>query len=257
MRFACTPPIGLTVKSTGVDCEGMADFTNCLAPVPTAHRTDRFASAMRRPYRDAMSVAPDPRANQKQRTRTAIVEAAIALLRAGAPPTVPEAAAAAKVSRATAYRYFPTQEALLVEAAAHGPVDSIERAVAEDDSPDPRARLRRLEAAFNDVVAAEEPAMRLALRAYLDAWFAGRERGDAAPEVREGRRLRWLATALEPAKLPARDARRLQAALALTMGIEARLVMKDVCRLDDREARAVLRWTQAAILDAALPGPNG
>lgn len=203
-----------------------------------------------------MNVAPphDPRANQKQRTRTAIIEAAIALLRTGARPTVADAATAAKVSRATAYRYFPTQELLLVEAAAHRPVDSIEAALGQDDAPDPRGRLRRLEAAFNDVVASEEPAMRLALRAYLDAWFAGRERGETAPEVREGRRMRWLATALAPAKLPARERKRLQAALALTMGIEARLVMKDVCRLDDREARAVLRWTQAAILDAALGG---
>ena len=57
----------------------------------------------RSPYRDL-------RANQKERTRAALVDAAKALVRAGAPPTVAEAAERARVSRATAYRYFPTQD---------------------------------------------------------------------------------------------------------------------------------------------------
>ena len=55
------------------------------------------------------------RVNQKARTRAAIVDAAQALRSASGRPTVAEAADAAKVSRATAYRYFPTQEALQVE----------------------------------------------------------------------------------------------------------------------------------------------
>jgi AcrR family transcriptional regulator len=63
----------------------------------------------------------DRRANQKSRTRAALVEAAARLLRDG-PPTVAEAADAARISRATAYRYFPTQEALLVEVADLAPV---------------------------------------------------------------------------------------------------------------------------------------
>jgi AcrR family transcriptional regulator len=55
------------------------------------------------------------RANQKARTRAAIVDAAEALRAENGVPTVAEAADAARVSRATAYRYFPTQEALQVE----------------------------------------------------------------------------------------------------------------------------------------------
>lgn len=200
----------------------------------------------------------DPRAHQKQRTRAAIVEAAIALLRTGARPSVADAAAAAKVSRATAYRYFPTQEALLVEAAAIGPVDAIEQML-ESQSNDPRTRLLELHASFNDIVAKEESAMRMALRAYLDAWFAAREQGVAAPDVREGRRARWISTALSPVldNLSEQERRRLEAALALTMGIEPLLVMKDVCRLDDAEARVVLRWAAEALLDAALPVQQG
>jgi len=205
-----------------------------------------------------MSVSPDhdPRANQKHRTRSAIVDAAITLLRKGTRPTVTEAATVAKVSRATAYRYFPTQESLLVEAAAIGPVDVIEQLLDSQTEPDGAARLLQLQAAFNELVVTEESAMRLALRAYLDAWFAAREHGETMPDVREGRRTRWIATALgaELRALPADLRRNLQAALALTLGIESLIVMKDVCRLSDEEARAALRWMADTLLGAALGG---
>jgi hypothetical protein len=54
---------------------------------------------------------------------------------------------------------------------------------------------------------------------------------------------------------------RLRAALSLTLGSEALLVMKDVCRLDDREGLEVLRWAAVALLRAGLEeirqgGPN-
>jgi AcrR family transcriptional regulator len=194
----------------------------------------------------------DPRGNQKQRTRAAIVDAAIQLLRAGRRPSVAEAAAAAKVSRATAYRYFLTQEALLAEAAVMGPVESVEQML-EDQTGEPRARLLDLQAAFNAIVVREESAMRMALRTYLDAWFAARERGEDMPDIREGRRTRWIATALAPLLdgLPESERRRLAAALALTMGVEPLLVMKDVCGLGDEEARSVLRWVAQTLVGAA------
>ena len=79
----------------------------------------------------------DPRANQKARTRAAIVEAAQRLKRQGETPTIAEAAAHAGVSRATAYRYFPTQEALDVELAdvspAVAPVEALVESFATDD----------------------------------------------------------------------------------------------------------------------------
>jgi len=125
----------------------------------------------------------------------------------------------------------------------------------EDHSGDPRPRPLALQASFNDIAVKEESAMRMALRAYVDAWFAAREQGEEAPDVREGRRTRWIATALEPAldDLPGKQRERLQAALALTMGIEPMLVMKDVCRLGDEEARSMLQWAAEALFDAALP----
>ena len=206
---------------------------------------------------DVSRQAYDPRANQKARTRAALVAAAAELLRRGAaPPTVAEAAEAAKVSRATAYRYFPTQEALLVEVAALGPMMApVEAALAAlPPGGDAEVRLLRLLDAFNPAVFADQAPMRTALRVYLDSWFERRRAGEESPPVREGRRTRWLDEALEPVwrGMPARQWRRLRAALSLTLGSEALVVMKDVCRLEDEEALAVLRWAAAALLRTGL-----
>lgn len=198
--------------------------------------------------------AYDPRANQKQRTRTALVDAALRLLRAGKRPTVAEAAEEAKVSRATAYRYFPTQESLLVEAAFTPAIASVDQLFEGETSADPEERLLKLLDRFNPIVLAEEGSMRTALRAYLDAWFQNRQQGDDSAQVREGRRVRWLEAALEPVlpQLTEAEQARLRSALALTLGIEPVLVMKDVCRIDDDEALSVLRWTAQALLRQAL-----
>ena len=60
----------------------------------------------------------------------------------GTPPTVAEAAEEAKVSRATAYRYFPTQEALLIEIASLTPlVKPVEKALDELSTDDVEAWL--------------------------------------------------------------------------------------------------------------------
>ena len=56
------------------------------------------------------------RANQKRRTRMAIVQACREIIRSGSPVTMPEVARAALVSEATAYRYFPDLPALLDQA---------------------------------------------------------------------------------------------------------------------------------------------
>jgi hypothetical protein len=65
--------------------------------------------------------------------------------------------------------------------------------------------------------------------------------------------MRWLDTVLEPLDgLPEEHRQRLRAALALTVGGDSFVVMKDVCRLEDDEALAVLRWTAIALLRAAL-----
>ena len=61
--------------------------------------------------------APEPRRpSARERTRRLLSEAARELLRTGGPLTVQAAADLAGVSRATAYRYFPNNDSVLVHA---------------------------------------------------------------------------------------------------------------------------------------------
>ena len=197
----------------------------------------------------------DPRANQKARTREAIVEAARQLHRQGITPTVAQAAEQARVSRATAYRYFPTQEDLNIEVTDVTPkLVEVEKLVGSLTTEDVERRLLLLLDTFGQIVLAEEGQFRTALRVYHDTWIRShRNGGNNAPTVREGRRMRWLDKVLEPLHdLPEEQKQRLRAALALTMGPDSMAIMKDVCRLEDHEALAVLRWAATVLLRAGL-----
>ncbi|MGI8548966.1 MAG: TetR family transcriptional regulator, partial [Gemmatimonadaceae bacterium] len=66
---------------------------------------------------DEVSGKQTGRERQRGRTRKALLTAAAALIAQGRTPSVTEVADAAEVSRRTAYRYFPTPDQLLVEAA--------------------------------------------------------------------------------------------------------------------------------------------
>jgi AcrR family transcriptional regulator len=206
-----------------------------------------------------MAEPHDPRANQKQRTRAAIVEAATRLMRSGAAPSVADAAEEAKVSRATAYRYFPTPEALHIEVAgvtpAYAPVEQWVQALKGGEVEE---RLIGFLEKFNAIAFTDEAQMRMALKVYLDTWFANRGNDGQSPPVREGRRMRWLERVLEPARRDMTKPRwqRLQAALSLTMGTESMVIMKDVCRLNDEEAKEVLLWAAQALLRAGLAEPE-
>jgi len=90
---------------------------------------------------------PGGRPNQRQRTRKDLLDAAVRLSRAGGRPSLEEVAEAAMVSRATAYRYFPSIEALLVEAALDVAMPD-ETFFANDASADAAARVLREMASF-------------------------------------------------------------------------------------------------------------
>jgi AcrR family transcriptional regulator len=173
-------------------------------------------------------------------------------------PSVAQAATVAGVSRATAYRYFPTQEALELEIADIGPdVAATEDALAELSTDDVEQRLLTLLDVFNPLALLKEPHFRRALWVYQDTWLRSHRNGEETPAVREGRRIRWLDQVLEPLEtMPDDRKQRLRAALALTLGADSVVVMKDVCSLDDDETLDVLRWTATAILRAALAEPD-
>jgi AcrR family transcriptional regulator len=212
-------------------------------------------------YHDGMQVprqgasAETGRVNQKRRTRAAVVAAAKQLLDEGITPTVPQAAEVALVSRTTAYRYFPTQESLLLEVAVNVDVDDIEELVARPVAgEDAASRVVQVLQLLNRHVLAEEVRYRTMLRVYLDQWLAAVAEGDTTPVIREGRRHRWFGTSLAPLRdtITAAELDRLIAALSLLAGTEAIAVLRDICQLEPEDALAVTDWAARVLLDAAL-----
>lgn len=186
------------------------------------------------------------RRHQKARTREALVRAARELVRKGVSPTVEEAAAAASISRATAYRYFPNREALLV--AAHPEVEA--PTLLGADPPDGvEARLDLVVTGLARIFLDCEDSYRNMLRLSLEKDSPGREL-----VLRKGRRFLWIEDALEPVRdrLPDDRFARLVHAISVTIGIEALVTLIDLCGLAREDAVEVMRWSAAALLRSAL-----
>jgi AcrR family transcriptional regulator len=191
------------------------------------------------------------RPNQKTRTRKDLLQAASRLMKQGRTPTLEEVAEEALVSRATAYRYFPTVEALLVEAAVDVAVPEPQAVFRDEASRDPVARLQRVETALNDMIIANEPLLRAMLAHTIQQGIQADENGKLPR--RQNRRTPLIEAALAPARdqLKPGTLKVLTRALALIMGTEATIVVKDVLQLDDAEAQKVKRWAIRALVDAA------
>jgi AcrR family transcriptional regulator len=193
--------------------------------------------------------------NQRNRTRAAIIEAATALLREGRPPTVAEAAERALVSRATAYRYFPTQESLLLDVVnVEALMKPVEDLVASFPTDDAAQRLAALVRTMTPAMLSDEVLIRTGERIYMDTWLANQPEGNHTP-VRAGRRMRYIDEALRPLgeRLGEPARKRLRCALALALGTEALIAMKDSAGLDDdEEIVATLEWAAGALLRTAL-----
>ena len=199
-----------------------------------------------------MESQPRERVNQKKRTRQALVEAARRLLEEGVTPTVADVADEALVSRATAYRYFPSQEHLLLEVVLERSIDEIDRSVqAAASSGDAATRLDGLVSAIHDEVSANEAGFRTLL--HLSVAQPPSDEPTVAT-IRGERRLHWIEQALAPiaGELDAESQRRLTSAVALCVGAEALVVMRDLCGLTTQEAKETLLWAAQALLSRAL-----
>jgi AcrR family transcriptional regulator len=205
--------------------------------------------------RQELAAESPGRVKQKQRTRSAIIAAARAIVERGETPTVSQAANDALVSRTTAYRYFPTQESLLLELSVSIDIREVEDLVARPlDGTRPKDRLLEFVDLFNRHALANERLYRTGTRHYMDMWLAANRAGDDHPYTREGRRAQMIAEILEPlrATVPKDQLGRVEAAPCLVAGGEAIQVLRDICRLDADDALAITHWAADAILTAGL-----
>lgn len=193
-----------------------------------------------------------PETGVRARTRRLLLDTAMGLMQSGLVPSVTEVAEAAEVSRATAYRYFPTQAALVqatVDAALEPVLDW------RSDLPDAQARVEALLAFAYPRLDEYEATLRAALLQSMDQWSRRRAGtlGEEA-EILRGNRREVLARALAPIRERIGPAAfdRLRQALSLVFGTEAFIVLKDIWGLDGEHARDVALWSAQALVRAAI-----
>ncbi len=198
----------------------------------------------------AQEVAPAGR-GPRARMQRHMLAAAIRLMQDGFIPSVSDVAEAAEVSRATAYRYFPSQAAMVqaVVDEALGPILEW-----HSDSERSEERVAELLGFAFPRMLEYEATHRAALAQALDQW-ARRQAGTLGGEARivRGNRRVLLHDALAPLRreLGARTFDKLAQSLSLIFGIEAIIVLKDIWGLEDREVRRVAIWAAGALVQAA------
>jgi AcrR family transcriptional regulator len=192
------------------------------------------------------------RVNQRNRTRKAIVDAAMTLLAGGETPSVDAVAKAAEVSRRTVYMYFPTLDQLLLDATAGVLArQAADSRLPPDRSDDVESRVERLARSVQGMSPELERLGRSLIRLTVET--GGREGARAAP-LRGYRRVEWIEHALEPVRkqLDARRYERLVSALAMVIGWEALIVQRDIRGLSPAACEELSAWAARALLRATL-----
>ena len=196
------------------------------------------------------------RANQKARTRKAIVQACRELTCSGAEITMPQVARLALVSEATAYRYFPDLLSLLTEALEGLWPPAAQALAPVAGSADPVERVAFACDYLMRGVLAYQGAVRAMISHTIVAAAGGRDR----PGVRFGLIDSALAPFEEgPVSLAPAAMTALKQDLAIVVSAEALFTLTDLCGLTPDDAiasavRAASTLTGAAFTGAAYTG---
>jgi AcrR family transcriptional regulator len=207
---------------------------------------------MARPRLRISEAPAPPERGVRASTFQLLLDTAMALIRSeGRVPSVAAMAQQAKVSRATAYRYFANRSVLATAVidSSLGPVRKL-----SDDGLAGRERLHQLFKKTFPRFKEFEAQLRAAAQLSLEHW--AQERAGLLDEepYRRGHRIGILEHAIAPlaADLPPAVRDRLHRALSVVYGIEPYVVLKDIWGLPDREVDRIALWMADALVDAAL-----
>ena len=192
-----------------------------------------------------------PLSNVSARMRATLLETAVEMVNQGRLPSVTELAYEAGVSRATAYRHFPTRARLIADLTdfSLGPVrswvsgyeDGVDRVMELFENTFPR---------FKEY----ETQLRAALVVSLEHQLLAQAGALKEDQYKRGFRRNLLIEAAKPLKatLGKRRFDRLIRALSLIYGIESYVVFKDIWDASTAETEATARWMAMALLKQAL-----
>ena len=193
-----------------------------------------------------------PERGVKAATFRLLLDTAMNIIRqSGHIPSVAEVAVRSNVSRATAYRYFPSRSALVTAVidSSLGPVR-----ILASDNPSGRERVHELFVQTFPRFKEFEAQLRAAAQLSLEQWALERAGLLEEEPYRRGHRVRILQHAIEPLAplMTAATRDRLHRALSVVYGIEPYVILKDIWGLPDREVERVALWMADALIDAAL-----
>jgi AcrR family transcriptional regulator len=205
-----------------------------------------------RPTPSRASLAPAGRPAQRRRTRKAIVDAAIQLIADGHTPSIDEIAHAAEVSRRTIYMHFATLDQLLIDATAGALSNAMIDAALEQvaDSDDPAVRVEALARTMLELAPTALPLGRQLIRLTVTA----AENQQADSPKRGYRRIEWIERAIQPLRerLDDEQFERLVSALAIVVGWEAMVVLRDIRGLDPDKETKTVTWVARTLVDTML-----
>lgn len=193
-------------------------------------------------------VKTEGRSNQKRRTRQALIDAALAFRDEGRNPTFAEVAERALVSRATAYRYFSSVEALISETATERGLLPLERIWRSGD--DPADGIARAAREMMKLLLDDEVGLHMMERSFMAVWL---ENDPSARPPRPGRRMKYIEPIVESLKseLAPSARRRLAHALSMVMGSEAALAIRDIGGASVDEAITAAAWAAQTLVNQA------
>lgn len=192
---------------------------------------------------------PEGRANQRRRTRQALIDTARALRDEGLNPTLAEVAERALVSRATAYRYFPSIEALISETATDRGMKPLEGFWQPDD--DPVEGIGRAANELNRLLIDDEVGLHVMERSFMTVWL---ESGSHDMPLRPGRRMNYIEPIVDSLKdrLTPAARKRLKQALSIVIGTEALIAVRDIGGASVEEALDSAAWAARSLIRQAL-----
>ena len=197
---------------------------------------------------------PPPGRGVRAATFKLLLDTAMDLIQQdGHIPSIAEVAVRSKVSRATAYRYFPSRSALITSVvdASLGPVRS---APPGTDMGDARERVHAVFKTTFPRFQQFEPQLRAALQLALEQWALQRAGLLEEEPYRRGHRVAILGTALAPlkSKMPPSSRERLHRALSVLYGIEAYTILKDMWGMGEKEIERTVLWMADALIEASV-----
>ncbi|GAB1438541.1 TetR/AcrR family transcriptional regulator [Providencia sp.] len=189
----------------------------------------------------------------RKRTYVLLVTTALDLFEKGAMPSVSELAQEAGVSRATAYRYFPTQSDLITATVNEslGPILTW-----RPQSEKTEERIDELLSYAFPRMFEHEGALRAALQASLQQWAQNRSvpLGTKDKRLERGNRKDILTMVTSPMKAdyPQDIIDKVVRAFSVIYGSEIFLVLKDIWKMEDSQVTELAQWIAKAIMNQAM-----